>query len=157
MYLTTAQGYQGEVAESGKTLARAMSLHGTKSAMFAPELGVARAWRLATIGDRHAAITAARDAARTAKRTGQLAVAVWAWHEATRLGDRRAADALSQIAASVPCAYTDLAVAHARALAVGDATALRAAADNLAAAGFHGAAADASRQADEVAAQAQSD
>jgi len=155
MYLTTAQGYQGEVAESGKTLARAMSLHGTKSAMFAPELGVARAWRLATIGDQHAAITAARDAARTAKRTGQLAVAVWAWHEATRLGDRRAADALSQIAESVPCVYTDLALAHARALAAGDATALRAAADNLAAAGFRGAAADASRQADEVAGVAQ--
>ncbi len=152
MYLTTAQGYQGEVAESGMTLARAMSLHGTKSAMFAPELGVARAWRLATIGDHHAAITAARDAARTAKRTGQLAVAVWAWHEAARLGDRRAADAMAQIAESVPCVYTDLALAHARALAAGDATALREAAEKLAAAGFHGAAADASRQADEVAA-----
>jgi len=152
MYLTTAQGYLGEVAESGKTLARAMSLHGTKSAMFAPELGVARAWRLATIGDRHAAITAARDAARTAKRTGQLAVAVWAWHEAARLGDRRAADALAPIVEAVPCAYSDLASAHARAVAAGDATALRGAAEKLAAAGFHGAAADASRQADEVAA-----
>lgn len=152
MYLTTAQGYRGEVAESGKTLARTMSLHSTKSAMFGPELGIARAWRLATIGDRHAAITAARDAARTAKRTGQLAVAVWAWHEATRLGDRRAAEALAQIAGSAPGVYTDLALAHARALAAGDATALRAAAEKLAAAGFHGAAADASRQAEEVAA-----
>ena len=154
MYLTMAQGYQDEVAESGKTLARAMSVHGTKSAMFAPELGVARAWRLATIGERHAAITAARDAARTAKRTGQLAVAIWAWHEAARLGDRRAAESLAPIAALAPSVYTDLALAHARALAADDATALREAADKLAAAGFGGAAADASRQADEVAAAA---
>ena len=153
MYLTTAQAYQGEIAESAKTLARAMSRHGTKSAMFAPELGVARAWRLATIGDRHSAITAARDAARTAKRGGQFAVAVWAWHEATRLGDRRAADALAQMADSVPCVFTDLALAHARALAAADADGLSAAAGNLAAAGFHGAAADARRQAQEAAAQ----
>ncbi len=150
-YLTTAQAYQGEIAESAKTLARAMARHCTKSAMFAPELGVARAWRLATIGDRHSAITAARDAARTAKRGGQLAVAVWAWHEATRLGDRRAADALAQIADSVPCLFTDLALAHARALAAADADGLNAAAENLAAAGFHGAAADARRQAEEAA------
>lgn len=150
MYLTTAQAYRGEIAESAKTLARAMSRHGTKSAMFAPELGIARAWRLATIGDRYSAITAARDAARTAERAGQLAVAVWAWHEATRLGDRRAADPLATIAGSVPCAFTDMALAHARALSTGDTAALRAAAENLAAAGFHGAADDAARQADEA-------
>lgn len=149
MLLTIAQAYQGEVAESAKTLARTQSLHGTKSAMFAPELGVARAWRLATIGDRPAAITAARDAARTAKRSGQFAVAVWALHEATRLGDRRAGDAIAQIADSVPCMFTDLALTHARALTAGGPSGLIAAADALAAAGFRGAAADARRQAGE--------
>jgi ATP/maltotriose-dependent transcriptional regulator MalT len=153
IYLTTAQAYRGEIAESAKTLTRAMSRHCTKSAMFAPELGVARAWRLATIGDRHAAITSARDAARTAKRSGQLAVAVWAWHEATRLGDRRAAESMAHIAESVQCAFTDLALAHAQALFRQDAAALSAAAQNLAAAGFGGAAADASRQAEELAGQ----
>ena len=102
-YLTTALAYRGEIAESAKALARAQSRHGTKSAMFAAELGIARAWRLATIGDRAAAITAARDAARTAKRSGQLAVAVRAWHEAARLGDRRAGDALAPLVESVPC------------------------------------------------------
>lgn len=153
MYLTTALGYRGEIAESAKALARAQSRHGTKSAMFAPELGIARAWRLATIGDRPAAITAARDAARTAKRSGQFAVAVRAWHEATRLGDRRAADAMAQIADSVVCEYTDMAMAHARALAAGDADGLTAAAERLAAAGFDGAAADAGRQAEAILAQ----
>jgi hypothetical protein len=150
MYLTTALGYLGEIAESAKALARAQSRHGTKSAMFAPELGIARAWRLATIGDRPAAITAARDAARTAKRSGQFAVAVRAWHEAARLGDRRAADALGQIADSVVCDYTDMALAHARAVAAADPAALTAAAQRLAAAGFLGAAADARRQAAEL-------
>jgi hypothetical protein len=147
MYLTTALGYQGDIAESAKALARAQSRHGTKSAMFAPELGIARAWRLNTIGDRPAAITAARDAARTAKRSGQFAVAVRAWHEGARLGDRRAADAIAQIADSVVCEYTDMALAHARAVAASDPAALTAAAERLAAAGFHGAAADARRQA----------
>jgi len=148
-YLTTALGYLGDIPESAKALARAQSRHCTKSAMFAPELGIARAWRLATIGDRPAAITAARDAARTAKRGGQFAVAVRGWHEATRLGDRRAAAALEVIAELVPCAYTDMALAHARALAAGDSAALSAAAEQLAAAGFKGAAADAARQAEE--------
>lgn len=150
MYLTTALGYQGDIAESAKALARTQSRHGTKSAMFAPELGIARAWRLNTIGDRPAAITAARDAARTAKRSGQFAVAVRAWHEATRLGDRRAADAITQIADSVVCEYTDMALAHAHAVARSDPAALTAAAQRLAAAGFHGAAADARRQAAEL-------
>ena len=154
IYLATALGYQGQIAESAKALARAQSRHGTKSAMFAPELGIARAWRLATIGDRPSAITAARDAARTAKRSGQLAVAVRAWHEAARLGDRRAADAMGPIAELVVCQYTDLALAHARALAACDADALGAAAQRLSAAGFHGAAADAERQARECACRA---
>jgi len=148
MLLTTALAHQGEIAESAKALARAQSRHGTKSAIFAPELGIARAWRLATIGDRPAAITAARDAARMAERAGQYAVAVQAWHEAARLGDRRAAAGLAQVAAHADCAYTSMASAHARALAAGDRSGLAAAAAELAAAGFAGAAADATRQAE---------
>ncbi len=150
-YLTTALAYQGEIAESAKALARAQARHGTKSAMFAAELGIARAWRLATIGDRATAITAARDAARTAERSGQWAVAVRAWHEAARLGDRRAADALAQLADSVDCEFTALALAHARALAARDVAGLTQAAQRLGAAGFAGSAADASRQAAEFA------
>ena len=150
-YLTTALAYQGDIAESAKALARAQSRHGTKSAIFAPELGIARAWRLATIGDRTAAITAARDAARTAKRSGQLAVAIRAWHEAVRLGDRRAAAALEPLVEAVPCEYGDLALAHAAALAAGDSAGLRSAAERLATAGFEGAAADAVGQAEEAA------
>ena len=116
-YLATALAQQGEIPESAKALSRAESRHGTKSALFAPELAVARAWRLATVGDQHGAITAARDAARMAERTGQYAIAVRGWHEAARLGDARAADALAKIAASADCEFTRMAVEHARAVA----------------------------------------
>jgi hypothetical protein len=75
---------------------------------------------------------------------------VRAWHEATRLGDRRAAEAITQIADSVVCEYTDMALEHAQAVAGSDPAALTAAAERLAAAGFHGAAADARRQAAEL-------
>ena len=145
--LTTALAHQGEIAESAKALSRAQSRHGTKSALFAPELGVARAWRLATIGDRPAAISVARDAARMAQRGGQYAIAVRTWHEATRLGDRRAADAIDSIISHADCAYAQMALAHARALTAGDADALLAAAGELSAAGFAGAARDATDQA----------
>ena len=152
MNLTTALAQQHKIAESAMALARAQSRHGTKSALFAPELGIARAWRLLTIGDRHGAITVARDAARMAARGGQNAVAVRAWHEAVRLGDRRAAAGLATIAGAVDCAYTRMALAHARALTAGDAAGLAATAEQLAAAGFTGAARDAAAQAEESAA-----
>ena len=116
-YLTTALAQQGEISESAKALSRAESRHGTKSALFAPELAVARAWRLATVGDHYGAIAAARDAARMAERTGQYAIAVRAWHDAARLGDARAADALTKIAASADCEFTRMALEHARAVA----------------------------------------
>jgi hypothetical protein len=116
-YLATALAQQGEIAESAKALSRAESRHGTKSALFAPELAVARAWRLTTIGDRHGAIDAARDGARMAERTGQYAIAVRAWHEAARLGDVRAADAMARIATHADCEFTRTALDHARAVA----------------------------------------
>ena len=92
-----------------------------------------------------------------AQRGGQYAVAVRAWHEAVRLGDRRAAQPLAALAEAQPdlgaCAYTHMALAHARALTAGDAAGLSAVAEALAAAGFRGAAADAARQAREASAK----
>jgi energy-coupling factor transporter ATP-binding protein EcfA2 len=145
--LATARAQQGDIAGTAKTLSRAESRHGTKSALFGPELGVARAWRLATMRDRHGAVAAARDAARMAERGGQSAVALHAWHEAVRLGDTRAVDPLARLCGEADCAAGRLALAHARALAAGDEAALRAVADELAAVGMRAAAADAAAQA----------
>jgi MalT-like TPR region len=150
MLLATARAQQGNIAGAAKALSRAESRHGTKSALFIPELGVARAWRLATnkgVRDSHNAVAAARDAARMAERGGQSAVAIRVWHEAVRLGDTRAVDPLTRLCDQIDCAVGRLALAHARALTAGDAAALRAVSDDLAAVGMRAAAADAAAQA----------
>jgi tetratricopeptide (TPR) repeat protein len=147
MLLATALAQKGEIAAAAKALSRAESRHGTKSALFTPELGVARAWRLASVRDSHGAVAAARDAARMAERGGQSAVALRAWYEAVRLGDTRAADPLARLCGEIDCVVGEIALAHARALATGDDAALRAVSDDLAAIGMYAAAADAAAQA----------
>lgn len=145
--LATALAQQGEIAATAKALSRAECRHGTKSALFGPELGVARAWRLAATRDAPGAVAAAREAARMAERGGQSAVALRAWHEAVRLGDARAVDPLARLCGEIDCAVGGLALAHARALAAGDEAALRAVSDELAAVGMRAAAASAAAQA----------
>jgi hypothetical protein len=150
MLLATALAQQGDIPASAKALRRAETRHGTKSALFAPELGLARAWTRATGRDTTGAITAAREAARTAERAGQSAVALSAWHDAVRLGDIRAADPLGRLADEIDCAVGRLAFAHARALTAGDGAALQAVSEDLAAVGMRAAAADAAAQAQRV-------
>jgi len=99
--LATALARSGERTEAAKALSRAESRHGTKAALFAPELGLARAWRLAAADDPHGAIAAARQAAQTAERSGQLAVAILVWRDALDLGDTRAKAALDRLTAQV--------------------------------------------------------
>ena len=147
MLLATALARRGDLAEAAKALSRAESRHGTKSALFAPELGLARAWRLAAARDQHGALSAARRAAGMAERSGQSAVAVRVWHDAVRLGDSRATGPLAQLAAEVGGLTVALAAEHARALAAGDRDALTAVSARLSAAGMSGAAADAAAQA----------
>ena len=147
MLLATALAQQRDTAAAAKALSRAESRHGTKSALFAPELGVARAWRLASMRDQYGAVAAARDAARMAERGGQPGVALRVWHEAVRLGDTRATDPLARLCDQIDCTVGKLALAHARALAAGDQAALLAVSDDLAVAGMRAAAADAAAQA----------
>jgi hypothetical protein len=153
MLLATALAQQGDTAATAKALSRAESRHGTKSALFAPELGLARAWRLASTRDAHGAVAAARDAARMAERGGQPAVAIRAWHDAVRLGDTNAADPLARLCDEIDCAVGKIALAHARALMAADAAALQAVSGELAAIGMHAAAADAAAQAQRRGAQ----
>lgn len=119
MYLATALAGQGDIAGASKALSRAESRHGTKSALFTPELGVARAWRLACMRDTHGAVAAVRDAARMAERGGQAAVALWVWREAVHLGDARALDPLTRLCERVDCALGRAALAEARAPTAG--------------------------------------
>ena len=124
MLLAQALGQLGETAEAGKILSRAESRHGLKSMLFAPELALARAWTMSARRDNHGAIAAARDAARSAERGGQSAVALRALHDAARLGDIRAADGIARLTGEVDCVLGQLALQHARALVAKDAAAL---------------------------------
>jgi hypothetical protein len=124
MLLAQALGQLGETAEAGKILSRAESRHGLKSMLFAPELALARAWTMSARRDEHAAIAAARDAARSAERGGQSAVALRALLDAARLGDIRAVDGIARLTGEVDCVLGKLALQHAQALVTKDAAAL---------------------------------
>ena len=104
MLLATALAQQGDIAAAAKALSRAESRHGTKSALFAPELGVARAWRLAVL-PRLARRGGRRPRRRPDGRTRRaVGVALRAWHEAVRLGDIRAVDPLARLCGEIDCA-----------------------------------------------------
>ena len=147
MLLAQALGQQGVAVEAAKALSRAESRHGLKSMLFAPELALARAWTMSARGDEHGAIAAARDAARSAERGGQTAVALRALLDGVRLGDIRAVDAITRATAECDCAIGQLALTHARALVSRDAAGLDEVSQRLAAIGMHRAAQDAAAQA----------
>lgn len=148
MLLARAHAQAGRLSDAGRVLARAESKHGLKSMLFAPELGLAKAWTAAARRDVPEAIATARDAAKTAERGGQSAVALRALLDAVRLGDTRAADALERL--NLDSAVGRLAVDYARALRARDGAGLRSAAADFAAIGMAGVAADAARQADDL-------
>jgi hypothetical protein len=150
MLLSQALGQQGEQLQAAKALSRAESVHGLKSSLFAPELALAKAWSKAAHGDNTGAIEAAREAVQTAERGGQSAIALRALQDCARLGDVRAAQRAGRLAGDVNCVLARLTVAHARALADGDAGALADVAADLADRGLHPAAADATRQAERL-------
>jgi hypothetical protein len=145
--LAQALAQQGEHLEAAKVFSRAESRHGLKSTLFAPELALARAWSRAARGDSTGAIEAARQAVQAAERGGQSAIALRALQDATRLGDTRAVQRAERLSIEVDCVLGRLTLAHARALADGDAAALADVAADLADRGMHPAAADALAQA----------
>ena len=148
MLLAQALGQQGDQVGAGIALSAAESRHGLKSALFAPELALARAWGKSAQNDRAEAIEAARDAVQAAERGGQSAVALRALQDGVRLGDVRAVYRTQRLAGEVDCAVGRLTLAHARALSNGDSLALKEIADELAYVGLRPAAEDAARQAE---------
>jgi hypothetical protein len=147
MLLAQALGQQGEQLSAAKACSRAESLHGLKSSLFAPELALAKAWSKSARGDTTGAIEAAREAVQTAERGGQSAIALRALQDCVRLGDARAVQRAGRLAGEVKCVLGRVTLAHARALADGNAAALADVAADLADRGLHPAAADAADQA----------
>ncbi|MBV8929808.1 MAG: AAA family ATPase [Mycobacteriaceae bacterium] len=147
MLQAIALGQQGDTAGAAKVLSQAEARHGMKSALFAPELALARAWAKRAARDPAAAIGATREAARTAERGGQSAVALCALHDGVRLGDTGEVDRIIRLVREVDCELGRLVLAHALALASRDAPALEAVSARFDAIGLQPAANDATAQA----------
>jgi hypothetical protein len=147
MLLAQARGQQGDQVGAAKALSAAEARHGMKSALFTPELALARAWSKAAQNDPVEAIEAAREAVQAAERGGQSAVALRALQDGVRLGDARAVYRTQRLAGEVDCTVGRLTLSHARALTDGDGLALKRIAEELGHAGFRAAADDAARQA----------
>jgi hypothetical protein len=150
MLLAQALGQQGDRIRAAKVRSNAESRHGMKSALFAPELALARAWSKAARGDAGGARDAAREAVQAAERGGQAAIALRALQDAARLGDIQAVYRAQRLAGEVDCVVGRLTLAHAAALTDGDAVALKEVAEELTAIGMHPAAADAAAQAEHI-------
>jgi len=150
MLLAQALGQQGDQTGAAKALSAAESRHGMKSALFTPELALARAWSKAARNDALEAIDAARDAVQAAERGGQSAVALRALQDSVRLGDIRAVYRAQRLAGEVDCVLGRLTLSHARALTDGDKAALNEVAGELADIGMGPVAADAARQAEKA-------
>ena len=148
MLLAQALGQQGDQIGAAKALSVAESRHGLKSALFTPELALARAWSKAARRDRLEAIDAARQAVQAAERGGQSAVALRALQDAVRLGDTQAVYRTQRLAGEIDCVLGRLTLVHARALTDGDKAALQEVAGELADIGMNPVAADAARQAE---------
>ncbi|GAB5895641.1 LuxR C-terminal-related transcriptional regulator [Mycolicibacterium mageritense] len=147
MYLAQTLGQQGDSSAAAQALQRAEAAHGMHSALYAPELELARSWTLAAARDVRGAMAAAREAAAVAESSGQLAIALRALHDGVRLGDTRLADQVQRIGKQLDCALAPLVYAHARNLADGDAAGLDAVAASFESHQLNLAAADAASQA----------
>jgi hypothetical protein len=143
MLLAQALGQQGDQIGAAKALSAAESRHGMKSALFTPELALAKAWSKAARGDLREAIDAARDAVQAAERGGQSAVALRALQDSVRLGDKQAVYRTQRLAGEVDCVVSRLTLDHAEALMEGDEAALKEVAEELADIGMRPAAEDA--------------
>ena len=147
MWLARALGQQGDADGAAEVMRRAEDSHGMRSELYSPELRLARASTLAAARDVHGAMAAARDAARVAASAGQRSIALLAHHDAVRLGDTHAVDAVARLNSEIPCALSLIVLRHARALATRDGAALAQVAIDLADVGMNACAADAAAQA----------
>lgn len=116
-------------------------------AVFDGDAARARAWVTAAAGERSRAIGQLITAADDQDSRGQPAFAVFALHDALRLGAKHVAGRLQTLAASLEGSWPAAAAVHARAAAAPDAASVEAAADAFAAVGAGLVAAEAAAEA----------
>lgn len=142
-----AEAARGNTVAAEAAVRRSEEAHGPQTAMFLPELDLARAWERASSGQTSDGRTYALRAARFARESGMSAVEMRALHTAVRFGDRSQADRLAQLAKELHAPLPEAVAVHARGLADHDGDQLSAASDMFAAIGALALAADAAGQA----------
>jgi DNA-binding CsgD family transcriptional regulator len=142
-----AEGARGDSAAAAAALRRSEEAYGPQTAVFLPELELARAWERACAGETSAAQAHAVRAAQIARQSGMYAVEMRALHTAVRLNDCSHAERLAQLATTLDTALAEAIAEHARGLADHDGDVLDAAAHRFSDLGAMALAADAAAQA----------
>lgn len=148
--LAEAYSALGRAAEAAETIAEARRRGGRHSAVYEPQLEIARAWQAAAEGTVAPAVRLAIGAADAAARSHQHAIEALALHTAARFGDRSVAGRLADIAARIDGALVQVQARHAVAVASQDGPGLDAAAAEFGRMGALLSAADAAAQAASV-------
>jgi DNA-binding CsgD family transcriptional regulator len=141
------EGARGDSAAAAAALRRSEEAYGPQTAVFLPELELARAWERASVGQASDAQTHAVRAAQIARQSGMYAVEMRALHTAVRFDDRSQTDRLAELATTLNTPLAEAIAQHARGLADHDGDVLDAAADRFADMGAVALAADAAAQA----------
>ncbi|MFX0574058.1 helix-turn-helix transcriptional regulator [Nocardia nepalensis] len=145
--LAEAYSALGRAPEAAESIAEAVARGGRHSAVYDPQLEIARAWVAAAEGTVTPAIRLAMAAADAAARAHQHAIEASALHAAARFGDSSVAGRLADLAARVDGALVQVQARHAVALAAHDGPGLDAAAAEFERIGALLSAADAAAQA----------
>ncbi|MEU7215642.1 helix-turn-helix transcriptional regulator [Nocardia iowensis] len=145
--LAEAYSALGRPTEAAESIGEATARGGRHSAVYEPQLEIARAWHAAAEGTVTPAIRLAMSAADAAARSNQHAIEAMALHAAARFGDHSAAGRLADLAARVDGRLVQVQARHAVALAAHDGPGLDAAATEFERIGALLSAADAAAQA----------
>ncbi|MBL1072875.1 helix-turn-helix transcriptional regulator [Nocardia sp. 2] len=147
--LRLAEAYSavGRSADAAESIAAAVERGGRHSAVYEPQLEIAKAWQAASEGTVSPAIRLALGAADAAARSHQHAIEAMALHSAARFGDQNVAGRLADLAARVDGRLVQVQARHAVAVAAHDGPGLDAAAAEFEEIGVLLSAADAAAQA----------
>lgn len=145
--LANAYSALGQPDQARVVLAKAQEHAGDYMGIHKPQTMISEAWLAAAEGSERRAVELAKNAAESARQSGQFAVEADALHLAARLGDRGVADRLHALAAQIDGRIVGAQARHAAAVAVADGTALDAASAEFERIGLLLSAADAAAQA----------
>jgi DNA-binding CsgD family transcriptional regulator len=147
-WMAHAAALGGELDIAATALQDAEATRSAGLAFLDPQLGLARVWVAAAMGELSAAQASAAQVADEAEASGQLAVAVMALHDLARVGSpKMAAPRLAALAPMVEGPFAPVCETHANALAARDAPRLDRAAESFEAMGAKLLAAEAAAEA----------